>query len=594
MRGLHSLINAARTVNDESTVVNAVTLAGPFIANVPTSRRHDSIFARIQWWPSALHTVYATYGFSDQSFRNRESRGFNLLERGITAARHKHKVTLTYRALVPPNWSNSLLLGITNEEERTGNPATAPAIVVNKAFAAGPSQSFTTDKRRSFDLENTITYYGRARHSLLFGARLRGDLTNASDASNFGGTFAFGSLAQFASSTPLMFRINRGDPNIAFGVYAANGFVQDEIRVTPHLTLTSGLRYDWQSTTTDRNNFAPRFAFAFAPEKHNKTVLRGGAGIFHDNLPRSATERSLLFDGVRLREVVISNPSFPNPFVSGQSDSLRPSTIRVAPDIRSPYLSQASIGIEQQVWQKSSLTAEYSVLHGVHLFRSRNINAPLPATGLRPDPDFVNINQIESTASERSQALTLTLQGRVGKPFKTYAQYIFSHTTNDTSGTFSLPANNYDLGAERGPADFDWRHRFNLMGVLALPRAFQTGLVLSVISGSPFSITSGFDDNGDTVANDRPPGVTRNTLRGPRTIQLDLRFAKTFNIARLWGVEQGQRRDSLDFTVDVFNAINRTNVTGIVGVLSSPFFGRANSAASARTVQFSIRYRFRR
>jgi hypothetical protein len=46
--------------------------------------------------------------------------------------------------------------------------------------------------------------------------------------------------------------------------------------------------------------------------------------------------------------------------------------------------------------------------------------------------------------------------------------------------------------------------------------------------------------------------------------------------------------------VDVFNAINRTNVDDTVGVLSSPFFGRANSAAAARTVQFSLKYAFRR
>jgi hypothetical protein len=585
---------AARTVNDESAVVNAMTLAGPFVANVPTSRHHDSILTRIQWWPTALHTLYATYGFSDQAFRNRDTGGFNLPERGVAGARHKHKVTLTYRALLPPNWSNSLLVGLTSEDEHTGNSASAPAIVVNKAFAAGPSQSFTTDRGRSFDLENSLTYYGRARHSILFGGRLRGDLTEASDASNFGGTFEFGSLAQFSASTPLMFRINRGDPHVAFGVYVANAFAQDEIRVTPQLTLTFGLRYDWQSTTTDRNNVAPRFAFAFAPTKHSKTVLRGGAGIFYDDLSRSATERSLLFDGVRLREVVISNPSFPDPFSSGQSESPPPSIIRVAPNIRSPQVSQVSVGIEHQLTRRNLVTAEYSVLRGAHLFRSRNINAPLPGTGLRPDPGFLNINQIESTASERNQALTITVQGRAGKLLKTYAQYVFSHTTNDTSGTFSLPANNYDLLAERGPADFDSRHRFNLMGVVVLPRSVQTGLVLSVVSGSPFNMTSGFDDNGDTVVNDRPPGVTRNTLRGPRTIQLDLRLAKTFNVARLWGMEQGQRRDSLDVTVDVFNALNRTNVAGMVGVLSSPFFGRANSAAPARIVQFSMRYRFRR
>src|SRR3989441_8572361 len=387
----------------------------------------------------------------------------------------------------------------------------------------------------------------------------RGWRMDAFDASNFGGTFEFADLSQFAAGAPLIFRVNRGDPNIAFSTYRASGFVQDEIRVKPQLTLTVGLRYDWQSTTTDRKNVAPRFGFAFAPKKQ-KTVLRGGAGIFYDSLPRSATERSLRFDGVRLREVVVSNPSFPDPFLSGQVVSPLPSIIRVAPDIRSPYMSQANVAIEQELWHRNAITAEYSVLHGVHLFRSRNINAPLPATGVRPDPEFLNINEIESTASERSQALTITWSGRVGKLFKPYAQYVFSRTTDDTSGTFSLPANNYDLRAEKGPADFDPRHRFNLMGTIALPKSFYTGLVLSAASGSPFDITTGFDNNGDTVANDRPPGVTRNTGRGPRTLQLDVRFAKTFNFARL---QRGNKRDSFDITVAVFNAINRANVTNI-------------------------------
>src|SRR5205823_989207 len=110
-----------------------------------------------------------------------------------------------------------------------------------------------------------------AGHTLLFGARLRADRIGALDASNFGGTFEFASLARFASGTPLVFRINRGDPNIAFSAYRANGFLQDEIRVKPQLTLTFGLRYDWQSTIRDRRNLAPRFAFAFSPAKR-KTV----------------------------------------------------------------------------------------------------------------------------------------------------------------------------------------------------------------------------------------------------------------------------------------------------------------------------------
>jgi hypothetical protein len=583
-------VAAKRFVNDESSVVNAVTLAGPFVANVPASQHHDNIFTRIQWWPSTLHTLYATYAFSDQASNNRGTGGFNLPERGMGADRHSHKATVIDNALLPPNWSNNLLVGVTTEEERTGSAATAPAVVVNQAFSAGPSQTFTEDGARTFDVENTTRYYGRAGHTLVFGARARADRIDTSDASNFGGTFEFASLARFAAGAPLTFRVNRGDPNIRFSEYRANGFLQDEMRVTPHLALTLGLRYDWQSTVTDRNNFAPRLAFAFAPAKQ-KTILRGGAGLFYDNLPQSATERSLLFDGLRLRQVVISNPSFPDPYLGGEAVSPLPSVIRLAPGLQSPYTSQASIGIEQEVWRRNSIAAEYSMWRGVHLFRSRNINAPLPSTGLRPDPDFLNINQIESTGSGRSQALTITWRGRIGKVFKPYVQYVFSHTTDDTSGTFSLPANNYDLLAERGPADLDSRHRFNLMGTVALPKGFITGLMLSAISGLPFNVTTGFDDNGDTLANDRPPGVTRNTGRGPGTVQLDVRLAKTFELAPLRG---GNKRDRFDLTIDVFNALNRTNVTNIVGALSSPFFGRGNSAAAARTVQFGVQYRFRR
>ena len=244
-----------------------------------------------------------------------------------------------------------------------------------------------------------------------------------------------------------------------------------------------------------------------------------------------------------------------------------------------------------ELWAKSWLTTEYSVLRGDHLFRTRNINAPLPDTGLRPNPAFVNINQVESTAFQRTEALAVTFQGRVGKVFQPYARYILSKTTNDTSGTYSLPADNYDLGRERGPADFDARHRFNLMGIVSLPRAVQLGILLTASSGVPFNLTTGFDDNGDTVANDRPTGATRNTGRGPATVQLDARLSKNFTMNHVW--RGSQRRDVITIGVDVFNAINRTNVASVVGVQTSPFFGRANSAAPARVVQFSARYSFR-
>ena len=105
-------VAAKRFANDESSVVNAVTLAGPFVANVPVSQRHDNIFSRIQWWPNTLHTLYATYAFSEQTSNNRGTGGFNLPERGTGADRHSHKMTVSDNALLPPNWSNNLVAGV--------------------------------------------------------------------------------------------------------------------------------------------------------------------------------------------------------------------------------------------------------------------------------------------------------------------------------------------------------------------------------------------------------------------------------------------------------------------------------------------------
>jgi len=73
-------------------------------------------------------------------------------------------------------------------------------------------------------------------------------------------------------------------------------------------------------------------------------------------------------------------------------------------------------------------------------------------------------------------------------------------------------------------------------------------------------------------------------------LQLDLRFGKSFRFPRPANRERTSR--NLEFNVDVFNVSNRTNFNNFVGVQTSPFFGRANSALPARLIQLSVRYHF--
>jgi len=202
---------------------------------------------------------------------------------------------------------------------------------------------------------------------------------------------------------------------------------------------------------------------------------------------------------------------------------------------------------------------------------------------------------VESTGLLRSNALIASLQGRVKKAVKFKAQYTLSRSDDNTDGPLALPADSLNLGPEQGRSFFDVRHRFVLAGTSDLPGAFRIGLMVVANSGLPFNITTGSDDNGDGVANDRPPGVTRNTGEGPGFMQTDLRVSKLFTFYKGGLNEDGDVSGfrKMELSLDAFNLFNHTNPTNIIGQVSSPRFGQATNALPARTIQMSLRFNFR-
>ena len=125
-----------------------------------------------------------------------------------------------------------------------------------------------------------------------------------------------------------------------------------------------------------------------------------------------------------------------------------------------------------------------------------------------------------------------------------------------------------------------------------LPYHLRVGTFVTLASGMPYDITTGFDNNGDSVANDRPTGSSRNAGFGPGLARVDLRLTKAFKGPRLLNRKQDHQAQNLEISVDFFNLFNRTNFSNFVGAQSSPFFGQANAAQQARTIQVSGRYRF--
>ena len=110
------------------------------------------------------------------------------------------------------------------------------------------------------------------------------------------------------------------------------------------------------------------------------------------------------------------------------------------------------------------------------------------------------------------------------------------------------------------------------------------GVALSLRSGRPYSLTTGRDDYNTGTANARPPGIARNTMVGPGSAQLDLRWSHEFALTR---AEEGAK---ITLGIDAFNVLNRVNYSGYVGNRSSPFFGRAISAQPPRRMQLSLMF----
>jgi hypothetical protein len=357
--------------------------------------------------------------------------------------------------------------------------------------------------------------------------------------------------------------------------------------VKPNFSVSLGVRYYWQNYFHDiPHNFGPRLSFAYAPNQQGKTVVRGGAGMFFDRTGPSPISDLLHFDGVLLKRFIVPNPSFPA--TEAQIASVPTSVVALDPRARIPYTIQYGIGVERQVTANSSIAANYVGARGIDLFRSIDVNAPSPPnyTG-RPNPAVGQLRQMQSEGYLKSNAMELTLRGRPTKFFTGQAQYTLGKTYNNTSGITYFPASSYFPNADWSRSDNDRRNKFDLLGTISAGKWFDFGTALSLYSGKPVNITTGSDNNNDSLPLDRPIGVSRNALHGPGYIGLDLNLAHDFMLTK-----DGKKGPTATLAINSFNVLNHKNDITYVGVVSSPFFGRSVSAQPPRRMQLDLQFKF--
>lgn len=583
------LITAERDEQDLQAVVLARTLNGELRLNSPTPSTDTEFSVRVARQMNDKTTASIQYSYEARGATNQGVGGFNLPQVAINSAFHEDLLRFNYNSILSPRLVHQVNLLLGRYRAPTTSVNNAQRLVVQDAFIGGGAQAdfLRTEEHWTW---NEALSYSRGRHFIKGGVQIPDfSRRGVDDRTNQLGTFYFASLDDYRLQRPYNFVQQQGRTDLHFWEVVAGAFVMDDFRVRPELSLSVGLRYDWQNYFSDHNNFAPRFGFAYSPGKGRRTVLRGGAGIFYDRTGPQPISDLLRFDGTRLRRYVVANPGFPNPYANfdgGRPPASQPgSIVRFAPQAIIPYTLQFGGGVERQLQKTLTLAVNYVGARGVDLFRSRDLNAPLPpAFGARPDLRFTVIRQIESTARLTSHSLEIALRGNVTPFFNGVIQYAYGHARNDTGGVAAFPANSYDLQSEWGRSDFDARNRFLLAGTLKARNYFKLGLALSLNTGTPYSLTTGRDENRDSFALDRPAGVGRNTLQGPGYAQFDLRWSREFALSRA-KKDEGPK---LSVRVDAFNLFNRVNFAGFIGNLSSPYFGQPVAARPPRRMQISL------
>ena len=578
------MLSGSADTDDQSGLVFALTPAGRIQEQVSQPNRRVLASGSVTHQVSDKNSFSIRPSYQEESNGNRGVGGTTLASAGTNYLHRESAVTYTQQTILGAGLVNQFQFLAGPEREPTTSATRGVGIVVPGAFVGGGAQGDNLRTEHHVQAAETVVLT-KGHHLLGAGFQIPDwSRRRFDDQSNIAGTFYFADLASYAAGRPYAFIQQQGNGHVVLLEKVLGLYLKDDWQATPHLTASAGLRYDWTNHFHDHSNFAPRGSLAYAPG-HKATVFRVGAGVFYDKPGPAPYGDVLASRPGGLRRIVLTDPGYPDPFANGGA-APPPSIVQFAPDIQVPEIVQYSTGVERQVRKGTTVALTYIGSRGSHLFRSRDINAPLaPLYAARPDPTHEVIRQVESSGTQHSDSLQATLRGRVTTWFNGQAQYTLGRTYNDTGGLYWYPANDYGLSGEWARADFDRRHRFQLLGRIPA-RVVDVGVGLSVQSGAPYSETLAGDPFHNTRGGARPSGVGRNSLEGAGYADLDLRAARDITLAK------GPRARTITVSLDAFNVLNHVNYANYVGVLGSPLFGQPVGARPPRQLQFSMHLKF--
>ncbi|PYR77073.1 MAG: hypothetical protein DMF86_10265 [Acidobacteria bacterium] len=607
----------------DSANVYAALPNGPRVAPIRRPSDRVNVNGRLDHAVTKTHTLRATFQQNDNDQHNLGVGSFDLEDRAFARTSRDS----LFRLAESGPWGHTSFAESRLQLHWTSTDATpaldVPTIRVLDAFTSGGAQQ--AGGRDSTELEWAANIdWTKKKHAVRLGALVEGGTYRSDSRTNYLGTYTFSSLADYEAARPASYTQRLGDPLVRYAQWQAGLFVQDDWRASKNLTLSGGIRHELQTHLGDRWNLAPRAGFTWSPFKNGKTTIRGGGGIFYDWLDADTYEQTLRVDGTRQQDLIVLNPGYPDPLSGGFAEQVLPSSRYVlAPGLVMPSRALVLAGLTHQISQKLTFNLNFTHSTTSDRLRGRNINAPGP-NGARPDPTLGNVTQVESTSRARGDSVNAGLNFNIpARRMFLFANYAWINQRNDADGPFSLPADSYNPRADWGPAFSVPHHIVSAMANTSLPKNFRVAASFSARSGTPYNMTTGRDDNQDTVFTDRPSGVRRNSAMTAGQWDAGARVSYTFGfgersqpagpaggpqtiimrvgpgpggsgdlLGALGGGAAENKRLRIELYASAQNVLNTVNPTGYSGVMTSPFFGRPTAAGPARKLDVGMRVSF--